>query len=89
MGAVLSDASLFAGGIYPEAYYKKVARPPWHSTRRHRPLQTGQVGQGQYVRLAKNPLYWDAAKYPMQHVEFDYLPNDNTKLLKLEAGEWM
>jgi len=69
MGPFLSDASLFAGGIYPEAYYKKVGA----AAMAQHPVGTGPYKldkwvKGQYVRLAKNPLYWDAAKYPMQHV---------------------
>jgi peptide/nickel transport system substrate-binding protein len=43
--------------------------------------------KGQYVRLKKNANYWDASKYPMGYVEYDLIVNDNTRLLKVEAGE--
>jgi peptide/nickel transport system substrate-binding protein len=87
-GPFLSDMSLFAGGIFPAAYLKKVG----DAGLAQHPVGTGPYMldkwvKGQYLRLKKNPNYWDAAKYPMQYVEYDYIPNDNTKLLKLEGGE--
>jgi len=87
-GPFLSDVTLFTTGIYPEAYFKKVGAKYMSS----HPVGTGPYAfeewkKGQYLRLKKNPAYWDAAKYPMQHVEYDLLPDDNTKLVKVEAGE--
>src|SRR5262249_47111084 len=87
-GPFLSDMTLFTVGIYPEAYFKKVGA----SYMSAHPIGTGPYifekwVKGQYLRIKKNPNYWDAAHYPMQHVEYDLLPNDNTKLLKLQAGE--
>lgn len=46
-----------------------------------------QWKKGQYLRLQKNPYYWASRQYPMEYVEYDLLPNDNTRLLKVEAGE--
>jgi peptide/nickel transport system substrate-binding protein len=87
-GPFLADMTLFADGVYPEAYFKKVGA----SYLSAHPIGSGpymldQWKKGQYVRLKKNPNYWDAAKFPMQYVEYDLIPNDNTKLLKLEAGQ--
>jgi peptide/nickel transport system substrate-binding protein len=84
----LSDVSLFDTGIYPEAYFKKVGA----SYMTAHPIGTGPYmfdswKRGQYLRLKKNPHYWMADKFPMQYVEYDLIPNDNTRLLKVEAGE--
>jgi peptide/nickel transport system substrate-binding protein len=43
--------------------------------------------KGQYLLLQKVPGYWNAAKYPMQYVKYDLIPNDNTRLLQTEAGQ--
>jgi peptide/nickel transport system substrate-binding protein len=85
---LLSDVSLFDTGIYPEAYFKKVGA----SHMAAHPIGTGPYAfvnwvKGQYILLKKNPNYWAAANYPMQYVEYDLIPNDNTRLLKTEAGE--
>jgi peptide/nickel transport system substrate-binding protein len=84
----LSDVALFDTGIYPEAYFKKVgakglAKNPIGSG----PYALDKWVPGQYLRLKKNANYWDAAKYPMAYVEYDLIPNDNTRLLKVEAGQ--
>lgn len=87
-GPFLADMTLFTDGVYPEAYFKKVGASGLSA----HPVGTGPYTldswvKGQYVRLVKNPNYWDAAKYPMPYIEYDLIPNDNTKLLKLESGE--
>jgi peptide/nickel transport system substrate-binding protein len=84
----ISDVSLFDAGIYPAAYYKKVGA----SYMSGHPIGTGpymfdQWKKGQYLRLKKNPQYWWASKYPMQAVEYDLIPNDTTRTLKVQAGE--
>lgn len=91
---LLSDVSLFDTGIYPEAYYMQhgstdAARAAYLSAH---PIGTGPYMldswvKGQYIRLKKNPNYFNASKYPMQYVEYDLIVNDNTRLLKVEAGE--
>ncbi len=43
--------------------------------------------KGQYILLQKDPNYWNAAKYPMQYVKYELIPNDNTRLLQTEAGQ--
>jgi peptide/nickel transport system substrate-binding protein len=84
----LSDVSLFDTGIYPEAYFKKVGATGMAS----HPVGTGPYAldswiKGQYLRLKKNPNYWAASSYPMEYVEYDLIPDDNSRLLKVEAGQ--
>jgi peptide/nickel transport system substrate-binding protein len=85
---LLSDLSLFNTGIYPEAYFKKVGASYMSS----HPIGTGPYMfekwvRGQYLSLKKYPNYFMANKFPMQRVEYDLIPDANTRLLKVEAGE--
>ena len=87
-GPFLADMSFFTCGVYPEAYFKKVGETGMVA----HPIGSGPYAlqewkKGQYLRLQKNPGYWDAAKYPMQHVEFDLLPSDNTKIVQVQGGQ--
>jgi peptide/nickel transport system substrate-binding protein len=87
-GPLLSDLSLFDTGIYPQAYFKKVG-PSGMATH---PVGSGPYKfvkwvKGQYILLQKDPNYWNAAKYPMQYVKYQLIPNDNTRLLQTEAGQ--
>jgi peptide/nickel transport system substrate-binding protein len=43
--------------------------------------------RGEYLRLKKNPHYWEADRVKLDGVEWVYIPNDNTRILKLQAGE--
>src|SRR5579875_2177293 len=68
----LYDMTLFAGGIYPEAYFKKVGAAYMSK----HPIGTGPYSfvtwvKGQYILLQKNPDYWNASKYPMQYIKYE------------------
>jgi peptide/nickel transport system substrate-binding protein len=85
---LLSDVSAFAAAVYPEAYFKKVGSAYMGA----HPIGSGPYMfdtwvKGQYLRLTKNPNYWNASLYPMQHIEYDLIPDDNSRLLKVESGE--
>jgi peptide/nickel transport system substrate-binding protein len=43
--------------------------------------------KGQYIRLTKNPYYWNAKAYPMKNVEYRVIPNDNSRVLQTKAGQ--
>ena len=84
----LSDVAFFGTAIYPAAYFKKVganglsAHPIGSG-----PYELESFKSGQSTILKKNPNYWAAAGYPQQRIEFDVIPNDNTRLLQLESGQ--
>jgi peptide/nickel transport system substrate-binding protein len=43
--------------------------------------------RGEVIRLKKNPNYWEAGRVKLDGVEWYFIPNDNTRVLKLQAGE--
>lgn len=43
--------------------------------------------RGDRVILAKNPNYWDAASVSLDGVEWISVPDDNTRMLAVQAGE--
>jgi peptide/nickel transport system substrate-binding protein len=83
----LSDVALYDTGVYPMSYYKKVGAD---GLGKH-PVGTGPYMleswlSGQSVTLVKNSRYWAAGQFPLQRVEYQTIPNDNTRLLKAESG---
>jgi peptide/nickel transport system substrate-binding protein len=42
---------------------------------------------GDKVELVKNPNYWEASRVKLDGVQWLYVPDDNTRMLKLQAGE--
>jgi peptide/nickel transport system substrate-binding protein len=87
-GPFLSDLSLFNTGIYPQAFFRKVGESGMGTqTDGSGPYNVSVWKKGQYLRLQKNPGYWNAGAYPMQYVEYRVIPNDNTRLLQTKAGQ--
>ena len=43
--------------------------------------------RGEYLRLVKNPHYWEADRVQLDAIEWVYIPVDNARILKLQAGE--
>jgi peptide/nickel transport system substrate-binding protein len=43
--------------------------------------------RGAYISLVKNPHYWEADRVKLDSIEWSYVPNDNTRILKLQTGE--
>lgn len=80
--------AMFAAAILPEDYVKNR-----YDEFLERPVGAGQFKivewkRGEYVALEKNPYSWEApAKPKLDRVEWIYIPNDNTRILKLQAGE--
>lgn len=43
--------------------------------------------RGEKVKLVKNPYYWEAGKVSLDGVDWLTVPDDNTRMLKVQAGE--
>jgi peptide/nickel transport system substrate-binding protein len=80
--------AMFAAAILPEDYVKN-----HYDEFLEHPIGAGafkivEWKRGEYVALEKNPNSWEAPGKPkLDRVEWHYIPNDNTRILKLQAGE--
>jgi len=75
--SIISKAGMESLG--PEAYAEK-------------PIASGAFVvddwlRGDRVILAKNPEFWEADRVSLDGVEWISIPDDNTRMLKIEAGE--
>jgi peptide/nickel transport system substrate-binding protein len=83
----LSTLAMFAASVVPEAAVK-AAGADFGS----KPVGAGafrlvEWRRGDRVMLERNPNYWEAGRVKLDGVEWIYVPNDNTRMLKLQAGE--
>jgi peptide/nickel transport system substrate-binding protein len=84
---LLSTLAMFAAAIVPESVAKSEGDD----------FGTKPVGAGAFilknwahgdkVELVKNPNYWEASRVKLDGVQWLYVPDDNTRMLKLQAGE--
>jgi peptide/nickel transport system substrate-binding protein len=84
---LLESLSVFAAAIVPEAVVKK--DPKGFA---QRPIGSGafalkKFAKGQFTHLVRNPHYWQPGKPYLDEVMMKYVPDDNTRILKLQAGE--
>ena len=87
-GAILSNLSVFPASITPKAVVTKLgdkafAQKPVGSG----PFVVDNWERGQYLKMSRNPHYWRPGKPYLDGVEFDYVTNDNTRILSLQSGE--
>jgi len=84
---LLSTLAMFAAAIVPESVVK--AEGDDFGTK---PVGAGAFmlknwAHGDKVELVKNPNYWEASRVKLDGVQWLYVPDDNTRMLKLQAGE--
>jgi peptide/nickel transport system substrate-binding protein len=83
----LSTLAMFAASVVPEKAVK--AEGADFATK---PVGAGafkldEWKRGDRVILVRNHAYWDDSRVKLDGVEWVYIPNDNTRMLKLQAGE--
>lgn len=83
----LSILALFAAAILPEsavtADYDAFSEQPVGAGA----FKLAEWRRGDRIILEKNENYWEEGLPKLDGVEWQYLPNDNTRILKLQAGE--
>lgn len=84
---LMSALAMFAASIVPEHAVKQ-----YGDTFGEHPVGSGafvlkEWRRGESVVLERNPLYWEQGLPKLDGVEWIYVPNDNTRMLKLTAGE--
>ena len=84
---LLESLSVFAAAIVPKAVVSKDAKGF-----AQKPIGSGafalkKFSKGQFTHLVRNPHYWQKGKPYLNEVMMYYVPDDNTRILKLQAGE--
>ena len=87
----LNDITLWGASIMSKQavlkWGKQIGKHPVGSG----PFYVAKWVPGSYVLLKRNPYYWEkdacGNRYPyLDAVRLDYIPNDNTRIVKLEGG---
>jgi peptide/nickel transport system substrate-binding protein len=87
-GALLDDVAMFASSIEPKKVVEKIGDKAFSE----HPVGSGPFMVTEYVRgqktvLARNPHYWRTGEPLLDGVIFEYVPDANTRVLKLRSGE--
>lgn len=84
---MLNNLALFSGSILPAALVEKDPQGFFANPIGSGPFVLKQWSKGEKMVLAKNPNYWQAGKPAIDNAEIQVIGEDNTRVLKLQAGE--
>jgi peptide/nickel transport system substrate-binding protein len=84
---LMSSLAMFAASIVPEHAVKEKGETFGESPVGSGAFVLKEWRRGESVVLERNPLYWEEGLPKLDGVEWIYVPNDNTRMLKLTAGE--
>ena len=79
--------AMFSAAVLPEATVTEAGEDFGNNPVGAGAFMLDEWRRGEYLRLVKNPNYWEADRVQLDAVEWVYIPNDNTRILKLQAGE--
>jgi peptide/nickel transport system substrate-binding protein len=87
----LNDISLWGASIMSQKAVKRLGAKIKSQPVSSGPFSVADFKPGQYVLLKRNPYYWQkdscGNRYPyLDAVRLQYLPNDSTRMAKLQAG---
>ncbi|MGH3260428.1 MAG: ABC transporter substrate-binding protein, partial [Trebonia sp.] len=84
---ILADLSLFSNGIIPDNYGGQSETAFYNQPIGTGPFEWSAWKKGQYIKLVKNPHYWQAGKPYLDSVQFNVVPDANTRELQLEGKQ--
>ena len=84
---LIADLSLFANGIVPKDYGGKTREAFFAAPIGTGPYEWDTWKKGQYVRIKKNPGYWQKGKPNLDTVTWSVVPDANTRKLQLQGGQ--
>jgi peptide/nickel transport system substrate-binding protein len=84
---ILADLSLFANAIIPNNYAGETAAAFYQHPIGTGPFEWDVWKKGQYIKLVKNPHYWQPGKPYLNSVQFDVVPDASTRQLQLEGNQ--
>lgn len=87
-GAFLDYLSTFIPSIVPKAVYEKMGDKAFSE----KPIGSGPFVVKEWIRgqrlvLERNPYYWKNGQPYLDRIVVEYVPDENTRMLKIESGE--
>lgn len=85
---IMADLAMFNASVTSKAYFEKVGVEGFSQ----KPIGTGPFAisewkKGEYILLDKNTHYWQAGLPKTDQIKFTVVPDDNTRMMQLQAGD--
>ncbi len=87
VGALLVNISVFPASIISKKLFLKLGKKYFDNPVATGPFMVDKWVRGSYLTLKRNPHYWVKGQPHLDSVRFDYIPDDNARMLKIRSGE--
>ena len=84
---ILNNLALFSSAILPQAAFEAASGAFFEKPIGSGPFTVAAWNKGQGLSLRKNTQYWQAGKPDLDGAELLVIPEGNSRVLKLQAGE--
>ena len=87
VGGFLYYLAMPPAAVYPANLYKAKGSAFWNNPVGSGPFTLQSWVKGSSITFAKNPKYWESGHPLLNKVVFNFVTDDNTRLLDLENGQ--
>lgn len=84
---LLADLSCPNNGVIPKDYGGKSSKDFYAAPVGTGPFMWDEWKKGDYIRLKKNPSYWQSGKPSVDTVTWKVVPDDNSRAIQLAGGQ--
>ena len=84
---LLADLALFANAVIPNNFGGETRDQFFQHPVGTGPFMFSQWVKGQYLKLVRNPNYWQAGKPYLDSITYQAVADDNTRVLQLRGGQ--
>jgi peptide/nickel transport system substrate-binding protein len=84
---LLADLAMYANDIFPDHFMGQSAQQFFQHPVGTGPFKMSQWVKGQYVRLTRNPYYWQHGKPYLNSITLQAVTDSNTRVIQLRGGQ--
>jgi len=87
VGAFLENISVFPASIINKAAVLAEGDDHWMNPLGTGPFKVKEWVAGSHITLERNEYYWEEGKPYLDEIRFDYIPDDNARILRIQGGD--
>ena len=87
VGAFLENISVFPASIINKAAVEAEGDDHWMNPLGTGPFKVKEWVPGSHITLERNEYYWEEGKPYLDEIRFDYIPDDNARILRIQGGD--
>jgi peptide/nickel transport system substrate-binding protein len=87
VGSFLENISVFPASIVSKAAVEAEGEAQWQNPLGTGPFKLKEWVPGSHITVDRNENYWEEGKPYLDEVRFDFIPDDNARMLRIQGGD--